>query len=198
MNLPYIPLKDYLLKFIKLYIEIFLLYYILLIGRAKRCGMEKETIINKFGEEKLRKNKDKDYKRFYDVVLRKGEIRKYAKNTNIFGDYNVGYCLILNDSFQLNPRVLVCPLYSKEQIDNKQNLKLVKFKMQENGVDKDVYGSLLDIRFINKRKFVEFGEGTNEVIDEIAIEVVYKILEIYMLLLTQLIIKCKKEQPIPC
>lgn len=160
--------------------------------------MDKDIFIRFERSNPTNKANEKDYERFYDLVLKRGEIRKYAKNTNLFGDYNVGYCLILNDSLKLDSRVLICPLFFQHQIENKVNLKLVKFDTIIDGEPIQIYGSLFDIRFISKRKFIEFGNGENKIEDEIHLGVVHKILEIYLLFLTHMLIENKKETPIAC
>lgn len=90
-----------------------------------------------------------------NLKLFKGEIREYARNTNVFGDYIKGYCLILSDSDEFNDSVLICPLYKKENI-NKLNTHLIKLNNNILIDNKEVLASLKEIRFVSKRRFIDY------------------------------------------
>ncbi len=135
-----------------------------------------------------------------NLILRKGEIRKYVKNLNFFGDYNLGYCLILDDSYLLNEKVLICPLIEINEIQL-NNIYMSLSDINDFLIDgHKMVASISDIKFISKRKFIEYLDNVdlNAPIKVIDLVIVAKIITNYANMLSKIILKIKKEKILTC
>lgn len=85
-------------------------------------------------------------------IFRSKEIYAYNRKIDqISGNHLLGHCIILADSGKFDSKVMICPIYSKSEAENKAGINIGRLYQLKD--DEDYIAALPEIRFVSKARF---------------------------------------------
>ena len=131
-----------------------------------------------------------NFSKCYNINLIQGEIHEYAKNINIYGEFLLGKCIILETSIPFKENVLICPMYEVNE-KNKYKNGITIGKLLIKGKQNEYLAAIEEIRFISKKRFTEY-KIQKEKLNELSLRKICSIFYEYNQLIKQTIIKDKE------
>ena len=129
------------------------------------------------------KKKDIFTDEYKNLVLSKGEIRQYARNINVIGEFNTGFCVILENSKSEYNRILICPIYEidNKALNNHQGIKIGLLNLD--GKNKEYIAACNEIRLVSKKRFLVDNINREPYKEKLTNLTIYKILYVYLIIL---------------
>ena len=93
-------------------------------------------------------------------IFRSKEIYAYNRKIDqISGNHLLGHCIILADSGKFDSKVMICPIYSKSEAENKAGINIGRLYQLKD--DEDYIAALPEIRFVSKARFKVNNDDNN-------------------------------------